>query len=132
MSKIIQGIIRLIILACLVGGIALIVKTRKDTITNKKKIEEFSNNPKALALKKFLLTFNKPERIEIFNYTKKFDKDVNDILEMKIATDPNSDFYITIQFFTDENDEKAPLVAQVRFLDLKTDNLRKEVSINLE
>ncbi|MEQ1722204.1 MAG: hypothetical protein ABL930_03450 [Pseudobdellovibrio sp.] len=132
MSTIIQGIIRLVILACLVGGIALIVKTREDKISHKKKIEEASNNPKALALKKFLLTFNKPERVEIFNYTKKFEKDVNEILEMKIATDPNSDFYITIQFFTDENDEKAPLVAQVRFLDFNSDNLRKEVSINLE
>ena len=69
MSTIIQGIIRLVILACLVGGIALIVKTREDKISHQKKIEEASNNTKALALKKFLLTFNKPERIEIFNYT---------------------------------------------------------------
>ncbi len=132
MSKIIQGFIRLVILTCLVLGVVLIVKNNESKRTHKKNIEQASNNPKALALKKFLLGYNKPERVEIFNYTKKFDKDVNEILDMKISTDPNSDFYITIQFFTDENDAKAPLIAQIRFLDALNDNLKKEVSINLE
>lgn len=132
MNTIIQTVVRLVILACLVGGVALIVKTREEKVANKKLIEQESNNPKARALKKFLLAYNKPERVEIFNYTKKYEADVNAILDMKISTDPVSDFYITIQFFTDENDEKAPLVAQVRFLDIASDNLKKEISINLD
>lgn len=132
MSTIIQGAVRLIILACLVLGVVLIVKNREEKISAKKKMELESNNPKALALKKYLLTYNKPQRVEIFNYTKRYDKDVNEILEMKIATDPNSNFYVTIQFFTDENDNDAPLVAQIRFLDYLSDNLVKEHSINLE
>ncbi|MBY0553071.1 hypothetical protein K2P97_00990 [bacterium] len=132
MNTIIQTIIRLIILACLVGGVYLVVKTGEEKTTQKKAIEQESKNPKVRVLKKFLADYGKPERVEIFNYTKKFDQDVNEILNTKISTDPVSEFYITIQFFTDENDEKAPLVAQIRFLDVTTDNLKKEVSINLE
>lgn len=132
MSKIIQLILKLVMLGCVVLGVALIVKTREEKAVARKKIETENNNPKALALKKYLLAYNKPERVEIFNYTKRYDKDVNEILDMKIATDPNSNFYITIQFFTDETDQKAPLVAQIRFLDIKSDNLVKEQSINLE
>ena len=132
MKTIIQGVIKLIIFGCLVLGVALIVKTRVEKNSAKKKLELQSNNPKVVALKKYLLAYNKPERVEIFNYTKRYDMDVNEILKTMIATDPNSNFYITIQFFTDENDKAAPLVAQIRFLDLKSDNLVKEHSINLE
>ncbi len=131
MKSIIQGLLKLVILSCLVLGVALIIKTREQNTRAKKKIELESNNPKALALKKYLLAYNKPARVEIFNYTKRYEKDVNEILEMTITTDPNSNFYVTIQFFTDENDAAAPLVAQIRFLDLKSDNLVKEHSINL-
>lgn len=132
MNTIIQTIIRLVILACLAGGVYFIMQIREEKIAHKKAIEEESKNPKVRVLKKFLADYGKPERVEIFNYTKKFDQDVNEILNTKISTDPVSEFYITIQFFTDENDEKAPLVAQIRFLDVTTDNLKKEVSINLE
>lgn len=131
MKAIIQGIVKIIIFGCLVVGVALVIKTREEKASAKKKMELESNNPKALALKKYLLTYKKPARVEIFNYTKRYDKDVNEILEMKIATDPNSNFYVTIQFFTDETDPAAPLVAQIRFLDMKSDNLVKEHSINL-
>lgn len=132
MRSIIQGFFKLIIFVCLIGGAALIFKTQEDKKAVKKNIEFENNNPKALALKKYLLTYNKPARVEIFNYTKKFDKDVKKIIEMKIPVDPNSNFYVTIQFFTDETDKNAPLVAQIRFLDIKSDNLVKEHSINLE
>lgn len=118
-------------LGCLILGGALVYKTRDERATAKKKIDLENSNPKILALKKFLLTFKKPARVEIFNITKRYDKDVDEILEMKIATDPNSNFYVTIHFFTDENDAAAPLVAQIKFLDTKSDNLMKEQSINL-
>lgn len=132
MSGIIQTVLKLVILVSFVAGVALLVYKREEKIIITKKIEQENNNPRALALKKYLLSFKKPARVEIYNYTKKFDADVNEILEMKVHTDPNSDFYVTIQFFTDETDAKAPLVAQVRFLDAKTDNLMKEESINLD
>ena len=132
MKSFIQAFFKLVILVCFVLGVAIIIKTREEKTTAKKKIQQENNNPKALALKKFLLAYNKPERVEIFNYTKRYTEDVNEILEMKISTDPNSNFYVTIQFFTDENDNSAPLVAQIRFLDIKSNNIMKEQSINLE
>lgn len=131
MKSIIQSLLKLIMLGCLILGGALVYKTRDERATAKKKIDLENSNPKILALKKFLLTFKKPARVEIFNITKRYDKDVDEILEMKIATDPNSNFYVTIHFFTDENDAAAPLVAQIKFLDTKSDNLMKEQSINL-
>lgn len=136
MSSIFQGIIKLVILACLVLGGALMLKNTEEK-NPAQKIDQPKNNdqvsnPKALALKKYLLTYDKPERVEIFNYTKRYTKDVSEILKMKIVTDLNSNFYVTIQFFTDENDTAAPLVAQIRILDIKSDNILKEHSINLE
>jgi hypothetical protein len=131
MKTMIQVIIRLVILLCLVAGIAIIVKNSQEK--NYANVDNTEGlNPKAVVLKKFLKKFNKPERVEIFNYTKKFDQDVTDIKNMKVDLDKNSNFYLTIQFFTDETDAAAPLVAQIRFLDLKTNNLRKEESINLD
>lgn len=129
--SIIQTFFKLIILACLVAGIALVVNSRREKSTAKKKMELEHNNPKALALKKYLLLFKPPARVEIFNLTKRYTKDVAEILEMKITTDPNSNFYVIIQFFTDETDAAAPLVAQIKFLDMGSDNLMKEESINL-
>ena len=131
MKTIMQVIIRLVILVCLVTGIAIIVKNSQEKNYSGEENTE-GLNPKAVVLKKFLKKFNKPSRVEIFNYTQKFDKDVTDIKNMKVDLDKNSNFYLTIQFFTDETDETAPLVAQIRFLDLKTNNLVKEESINLD
>ncbi len=89
----------------------------------------------ALAVKKFLLKYKKPARVEVQNFVKdektRFKKDIQDIKQLKIFLDPNSNFYVEMQLFTDENDPKAPLVVQCRFLDLKSKNLLQEQSINL-
>ena len=132
MKTIIQGIVKIIILICIILGVVLIIKTTEDKKAVQKEIEQTNNNPKALALKKFLLGFNKPARVEIINLTDKFAGDVEEIKTMTLPLNPESHFYVRIQFFTDETDEKAPLVAQIRFLDVKSDNLMKEQSINLE
>lgn len=131
-NKAIQSIVKFVILFCLVLGGYLIYNSKNESAKLKKKIQSEHNSPKALKLKKYLLGFKKPERVEIFNYTKRFENDVNQILEMKVPTDPNSNFYVTIQFFSDEADQTAPLVAQIRFLDTKSKNVMKEQSLNLE
>lgn len=89
-------------------------------------------NPKVMNLKKFFTGYNKPARVEIIDLTEKFKSDVDEIKKMKIPLDEKSHFYIKIQFFTDETDETAPLVAQIRFIDLQSENLLKEESINLD
>ncbi len=91
-----------------------------------------TTNTKSLTLKKYLLKFEKPERIEIFGLSDRFADDILQIKKLKISQDKKSDFYITIKLFSDETDESAPLVAQIQFIDINSGNLRKEESINLE
>lgn len=132
MKSIVQGIVKLVILICIVLGVALIVKTTEDRKAIEKEITQNNNNPKALILKKYLLGYNRPARVEVINLTEKFAGDVEEIKKMTLPLNPESNFYVRIQFFTDETDAAAPLVAQIRFLDVKSDNLVKEESINLE
>lgn len=132
MSNIFQKLIKVVIMICVVAGVALIVKTQTEKETEQQVINETHNNPKALALKKYLLGYNRPERVEVINLTEKFAGDVEEIKKISLPLDPKSNFYVRIQFFTDESDAAAPLVAQIRFLDVKSDNLVKEESINLE
>ena len=88
-----------------------------------------------IILKKFILKYKKPQRIEFQNFVmdpkNKYAKDIQNIKNMKIFLDENSNYYIELQMFTDENDPQAPLVAQCRFLDVQTKNLIQEQSINL-
>ena len=89
----------------------------------------------ALSVKKLLLKYRKPARIEVQSFVKdektRFKNDIHDIKQLKVFLDPNSNFFIELQLFTDENDPRAPLVVQCRFLDIKTKNLIQEQSINL-
>ena len=127
MRNFIQVILRILIVICVLTGTYVIYQSRE----SKKQEHAELRNEKAVTLKKFLLGYNKPSRVEIFNYTQRFGTDVEEIRKMNLPVDETSSFYITIQFFTDENDPEAPLVAQVRFMDLKTDNMMQEESINL-
>ncbi len=132
MKTAVQILIKVVILICIIAGVTLIVRNTNERQEEKKQAEEVVANPKAALLKKYLLGFNKPARVEIVNLTQKFAADVEEIKKMKLPLNSSSEFYIRIQFFTDETDEQAPLVAQIRFLDAKSDNLVKEESINLD
>lgn len=128
-SKITTAILSLIMLT----GLYLIIKPQlKVNLKTSQQASLSETNTKASALKNYLLQQPKPQRIEIFSYSKKFETDINELKKLKIPQDQSSNTYITIQFFTDEDDPKAPLIAQIRTLDVKTKNLEKEESINLE
>lgn len=128
MSKIFQALAKMLVLVCVVVGAGLVYKSQED----KKDYQESLTNKKALYLKKYLLGYNKPQRVEITNLTKRLEKDVEEIKQMKISLDPNSPFYITIDFFTDENDVEAPLIASIKFIEIASQNKIKEDNINLE
>lgn len=128
MSKILQALAKMLILVCVVVGAGLVYKSQED----KKELQESYTNKKALFLKKYLLGYNKPQRIEITNLTKRLEKDVEEIKQMKVSLDPNSPFYVTIDFFTDENDADAPLIASIKFIEIASQNKIKEDNINLE
>lgn len=89
----------------------------------------------AYQVKKMILKYKKPARIEVQNFVKdadsRFQKDIQDIKNLKISLDENSRYYIELQIFTDESDSKAPLVIQCRFLDAQSKNLIQEQSLNL-
>lgn len=129
MTYVIQKFVKTVMFILFVIGAGLILKNKIDL---QRPTPEMQLSEKPLALKKFLLTKEKPQRIEIFGLSDRFEKEIKEIKKLKIAQDPNSDFYVTVQLFSDENDKSAPLIAQIRFIDLKSGNLRKEESINLE
>ena len=128
MSKILQALAKMLILVCVVVGAGLVYKSQED----KKEYQDSLTNKKALFLKKYLLGQNKPQRVEITNLTKRLEKDVEEIKQMKVSLDPNSPFYVTIDFFTDENDADAPLIASIKFIEIASQNKIKEDNINLE
>ncbi len=83
-----------------------------------------------------ILKYQKPARIEVVNYIKNpdhpFQKEIDSIKKLKIPLNKDSENYIKIQFFVDETDATAPLMAQFLYFDVKTDNLIKEESLKLE
>lgn len=129
MTEKITKLVKLFISILFIIGFLFILKNK---IEQQKVTSEETIISKGLILKKYLLKFQKPERIEIFGLSNRFSKDILSIKKLKVAQDKKSDFYITIKLFTDETDISAPLVAQIQFIDLTTGNLRKEESINLE
>ena len=128
MNKLVTRFIKIVIFVLFIFGVSLLLKNKY----LRKKNTVVETHSKSLALKKYLLKFQKPQRIEIAGLSENFQKDILEIKKLKIPQDPNSDFYIHIELFSDESDPTAPLIAQIRFLDLKTDNTQKEESINLE
>lgn len=98
------------------------------------------SNPQAAAvldhksevLKNYLTSIDKPQKIEFANLSQRFEQQIQSFKNLKIPQDKNSNFYLSIQFFTDEGDNTAPLVAQIRYIDIKSGNTIKEESINLE
>lgn len=114
-------------------GFAIGFISYKKISANKKNKPNVETN--AILVKKFLLKYKNPEHIEIQNFVKnkntRFLNDIQDIKNLKLFLDKNSNYYIELQIFTDENDSKAPLIVQCRFLELKSKNLIKEESLNL-
>ena len=127
MKNILNFTALLMALGCLIGGGALIYNELTETA--KPAVIE---NKKAFVLKGYLAKYGKPARVEINNLTKRLSSDVDEVKKIKVSLDQKSKFYISIDLFTDENDQEAPLIAQVKFMDVVTDNKIKEENINLE
>ena len=57
---------------------------------------------------------------------------MNLIKKIKTALDPQSDVYLEINLFTNDEDKMAPLIAQFMWFDINTKNLVLEENLNLE
>ncbi len=78
-----------------------------------------------------LSKYKRPARIEIETFTDKYKDEVKEIRQIKVKLDSQSKYYAIIQLFSDDTDEKSPLVGQIQFKDAKTNNLLNEESLNL-
>lgn len=129
---------KFIFIACSLGLISLFSCTKIKHLVPSldSSEEEHSENRKVAFLKEKLLSFEKPQRIELRSYIKdprsRFKQDVKDLKQLRPKLDPNAKFYIEMTLFTDETSTTAPLVATLTFLDIETKNLIKEISFNLE
>lgn len=133
----IQEGLKILIIVLLTAGGCLVFKNYYDikivkVDTAEKMAKAEPKNAKAAALRRFLITQKKPERVEITGLTKRFENDVAEIKKLKIPLDKKSDFYLAISFFTNESNATSPLIAQIRFIEISSGNLLKEESINLE
>ncbi len=131
MNKFIKEIMKFVVIICFTIGGFLIFKKYYNEEEHRGSQNQ-SSDSKTETLRKYLVAHQKPSRIEIINLSKRFDSEVNEIKKLKIAQDKNSNFYLMIQFFTDESDLKAPLIAQIRFIEVNSGNTIKEESLNLE
>lgn len=120
-------LIRLLVVICVAAGGYVLF-----TAQSEKSKEEAVSNKKAEALRLFLAKYKKPQRVEITNLTERFADDAEEIKKLKLPLDQNSKYYIAITLFTDETDSQAPLVAQIKFMDIATENKLSEENINLE
>lgn len=133
MTKIIKEIVRFIVFLAFICGILFVGQYYLGQPAKKSQTSDIaSSDQKSENLKKYLLNAGKPQRIEFTNLSKRFEEDIQNFKNIKIPQDKNSDFYLSIQFFTDEDDKTAPLVAQIRYIDIKSGNTTKEESINLD
>lgn len=118
---------KLLVLICVLGGAYFLYKS--NTL---KPSEEAIANKRAAALRTFLAKYKKPQRVEVTNLSERFAEDAAEIKKLELPLDPQSKYYIAINLFTDETDSQAPLVAQIKFMDIATENKLSEENINLE
>ena len=133
MRNLIAAFLKLVVVVFIGAGVYLVYKSMTPMNAAKAPLVEQQNDlsPEAVLLKNHLLKYKTPQRVEIRNLTQRLIQDGEEIKKIKIPLRQDSKFYITVDLFTDENDPKAPLVAQIQFYDIKTENKIKEESINL-
>jgi hypothetical protein len=120
----------LIILIGIAMGLLFYNRVKKELKTAKMEKEVY--NSKALQVKKLILKYKKPSRVEIAAYTERYKNDIEEIKALKVPLDTNANFYMLVELLSDDTDEKAPLVVQIRFKDAKSHNLITEEGLNLE
>ncbi|AZZ38036.1 hypothetical protein CIK05_14900 [Bdellovibrio sp. qaytius] len=110
-------------------GLMLYSRVKKEYAADKKHKQDYT---RALQVKKELLKYKKPARVEIETFTKRYQDDIEDIKALKLPLDEAANFYMQVQLFSEDTDESSPLILQIKFKDIKTQNLIREDSVNLE
>lgn len=114
-------------------GFATLKNQEHSALKNKSdNVSDLAQLSKAEQVQKFIAKYKKPQKIEIESFTKKYAQDIESIKALKVKLEESSTFYMQIQLFSDDTDENAPLVLQVRFKDIKNQAMISEESINLK
>ena len=124
MRNFISSLLKIVAVILISGGVWMFYKSGSLTLrATAPKVEDDSQlSAHAKMLRKHLLKYSAPQKIQINNLTQRLSNDVEEIKKIKIFLKPDAVFYISIDLFTDENDPVAPLVAQIQFFDIKTEN----------
>lgn len=99
---------------------------------NQAQIQNSKLSSSALILNNYLLSAEKPSKIEIIGLSKKFQNTIDEIKKIKISQDRKSKIYYSIQLFTNESDPDSNLIAQIKTIETSTGNTLKEESIDLK
>ncbi len=78
-----------------------------------------------------LKKFKSPQRVEVEVFTSKFSKEIEEIKKMKIPLNNQATHYISIEFFSDDSDAKAPMIIQFKIKNISNDQLITEKSIQI-
>lgn len=131
MRNFLASFLKFFVVLLVVGGAWLLYKS--GTPVHGPNLDDGAGlSSQANILRKHLLKYSSPQKVEINNLTERLAGDVEEIKKIKIPLKSEAPFYISIDLFTDEHDPTAPLVAQIQFFDIKSENKIKEESINLE
>lgn len=130
MRNFIASFLKIFVVVLIAGGAWLLFKS--GPLNGPKPDDGVGLSTQANILRKHLLKYSSPQKVQINNLTERLSSDVEEIKKIKIPLKPDAPFYISIDLFTDEHDNAAPLVAQIQFFDIKSENKIKEESINLE
>lgn len=131
MRNFLASFLKFFVVLLIAGGAWLLFKA-SPPVKNTQTDDGTALSAQAQILRKHLLKYSSPQKVEINNLTERLSKEVEEIKKIKIPLKPDALFYISIDLFTDEHDPAAPLVAQIQFFDIKSENKIKEESINLE
>ncbi len=132
MRNFLASFLKFFVVLFIIVGAWLLFKSGPFQKGEQKTDESAQLSLQANMLRSHLLKYSSPQKVQINNLTQRLATNVEEIKKIKIPLKPDSAFYISIDLFTDEHDATAPLVAQIQFLDSKSDNKIKEESINLE
>ena len=132
MRNFLATLLKFFVVLFVIVGAWLLFKSGTFQKAEQKIDESVELSLQAKMLRLHLLKYSSPQKVQINNLTQRLAANVEEIKKIKIPLKPDAVFYISIDLFTDEHDEAAPLVAQIQFLDSKSDNKIKEESINLE
>jgi hypothetical protein len=102
------------------------------SVKQETQIKNLKSDSSALILQKYLLSSEKPSKVEIIGLSNKFQNSINEIKKIKITQDKQSKIYYSIQLFSNESDPESTLIAQIKTIENSTGNTLKEESLDLK